>query len=174
MKALTVFCLIAMISYGFSAGADSTNEISTKIVETARDSGRIRLRILTTFRGKQRSIVEIQKITLAATNVTRSFYAGSHLAMIESDDDADGVFESFCLFREGSRDFEMFNRNPNGTVSPVSGRILEATKRKLKAADEAVDKLFSGQGVDDKELESILNEARKKISEAEEEMPSRK
>jgi hypothetical protein len=62
--------------------------------------------------------------------------------MIESDENGDGFFESVAVFDPVTDDFEMFTRQADGSVKPVSTEALEAIKKKKVAADESLGKLL--------------------------------
>ena len=57
--------------------------------------------------------------------------------MAESDEDGDGSLESITVFRPDTDDFEMFTRQADGTVRPVSTQKLDSIKRQEAVAEFA-------------------------------------
>jgi hypothetical protein len=62
--------------------------------------------------------------------------------MTESDDNGDGFFETVSIFDPATSDFEMFTRQPDGSVRPMATDALAALKRRSRAADEALQHLL--------------------------------
>jgi hypothetical protein len=89
--------------------------------------------------------------------------------MAESDENGDGIFESVTVFDPATDDFEMFIRQPDGSVEPISTQTLEATKKQFAVADESVKRLFQKPIMSDRELSNLVEESQQKIESLEKE-----
>src|SRR5689334_1289560 len=123
MKTLAILILFCSSLYG--ADITTTNvvgDITTKISERSDEDGKPNLRIETVYRGKTKVLQILSRRNKQGTLaiVSRSYLVDGKLHMVESDEDGDGVFESIAVFDPVSDSFEMFTRQPDGTVKPVS------------------------------------------------------
>jgi hypothetical protein len=89
--------------------------------------------------------------------------------MSESDKDGDGVFKCISLYRLGTDDLEMFQRQPDGSVKPVSTQTLEATKKQMEVISESAKKLIEKKDLTDQEISDSLQQTRQKVQELEKE-----
>lgn len=166
--------LVALIlSWASLCNADNINtnasDITTKVSERERDGGKIRIRLETTSRNNKPILRILRTTRDGVTKVSRSYEVGDGLVMVETDEDGDDLFEQFSLFRPGTEDMEMFTRQPDGTVKPVSTQTLLATKKQVATVDDAVGKLFQKDGLTDRQLEELIQTAQRKIRDAEKE-----
>ena len=99
---------------------------------------------------------------------SRSYFAGGDMVTTESDEDRDGVFETIAVYRAGTKDMEVFTRQQDGSVTPVSGQALAAYKKQIAAMDEFWDRASDKNTSTDKAME-LMEETRRKIQEAEKE-----
>jgi hypothetical protein len=83
--------------------------------------------------------------------------------MVESDDDGDGTLESIAVFNPDTDNFEMFTRQPDGSVKPVSTQKLDSIKRQTAVANETTRKLFDKPDMTDKEVRDLLETNQLKI-----------
>ena len=162
MKALAV--LLLFVAFGCCGQEAST--ITNKVTEIDRDKdGKIDVRIETVYRGKTKVMMIMsrrnQQGVMAVTS--RSYLADGKMVMVESDEDADGTLECITIFRPGTDRFEMFTRQPNGSVSPVSTQKLDSIKRQKAIADASMRELFDGSERTDEEIGDLLERNRQKI-----------
>ena len=152
-------------------GDDNTNapDLTVKISEHERDGGKTRLHVETTYRNKKPIIQAFCTVRGGVTNASRSYLVGGDLVMIETNDNGDGLFEAFFIYRPGTKDIEMFTRKTDGSVKPVSSQTLLATKKQIATANDAVVKLFHKDGLTDREFEDLVLDTQKKIQAAEKE-----
>lgn len=165
MKALTVFLLFIAVA----CRAQDTNGITRKIFERDRDKdGKPDFRVESVFRGKERVMKVWSKANPQGVwSVTsRAFYAGGDMVAIEADEDGDSFFETLATYRSVTEDMEVFTRQRDGTVQPVSAQTLAALKKQNAAISEFWDKAFS-EAVDPDKLEDLVRETQKKIRDAE-------
>jgi hypothetical protein len=167
MKLLPIFSLLVAIA----CSAQETNDITRKILESDRDKdGKPDLRVESVFRGTQRAMVVWSKANSQGVwSVTsRAYYAGGHMVAVESDEDGDGFFEMLATFRLDTEDMEVFTRQRDGSVQPVSAQTLAAFKKQNVAISEFWDKAFSKDADPDK-LEDAIRKTQKRIRDAEKE-----
>jgi hypothetical protein len=145
MKTFAILILFCTSLYG--ADITTTNivgDITTKISERTDKDGRPDLRIETVYRGKTRVLRILSRLNKQGTLtvVSRGYLVDGKLHMVESDEDGDGFFESVFVFDPVSNDFEMFIRQSDGSVKPMSTEALEAIKKKSAVAAESMRKLL--------------------------------
>lgn len=169
MKILAALILSCASLYGADNINTNAPDITTKVLEREREGGKTRLRLKTISRNNE-PILRILRTTRAGvTKVSRSYEVGEGLVMVETDEDGDGLFEAFSLFRPGKKDMEMFIRQLDGTVKPVSTQTLLATKKQVATVDDAVGKLFLKDGLTDRQFEDLIQATQRKIGDAEKE-----
>ena len=162
MKTLVAFLLLV----AFGCWAQETSGITNKVTEIDRDKdGKIDVRIETFYRGKTKVMMIISRRNQqgAMAVISRSYLADGKLVMVESNEDGDGTFESITVFRSDADSFEMFTRQPDGTVKPVSTQKLDSIKRQKAVADASMRELFAGPEKTDKEIGDLLEKNRQKI-----------
>jgi hypothetical protein len=96
------------------------------------------LTIQKTYRGNQRIMVEMDN----NGKKTRGFSVNGKIVAIEADEDGDGFWESLMVFDPDTGEFEVFAREKDGAVSPVSSERLEELRAKKERADRALSKLL--------------------------------
>jgi hypothetical protein len=102
------------------------------------------------------------------TVASRTYCANGKALMIESDDDGDGIFEHVMVFQPGTNDFELFVRRPDGSVKPESTKKIELLKKQEAVTDNSMRKLIQGPEKSDADIAKLLQEARQKIQDLEE------
>jgi hypothetical protein len=174
MKAIVMLILFCASMYGADTTTNRASDITNKVTVHELDGGKSRLRSETVYRGKTPILRVLRTTRDGVTKTSRSYEVGGSLVMIESDEDGDGHFESITLFRPGTDDLEMFTREPDGSVKPVSTRTLLATRKQFAAFGDFTDKLadkliFQKEDLTDEQLDDLLRETRRKFQEAEKE-----
>ena len=171
MKALVILILLCVSSYGADIiTTNTTADITTKIFDRRDGDGKPSLRIETVYRDKTKVLViTSHRNKQGVMTVTRGYMVGGKMVMAESDENGDGAFESVTVFDPATDDFEMFTRQPDGSVKPISTQTLEATKKQAAVAAESIRKLFQKPNMSDKELSDLLEENRQKIESLEKE-----
>ena len=170
MKTLIAFLLLLAVT----AYADDSPGITNKVTEIDRDKdGKIDVRIETVYRGKTKvMMIMSRRNQQGVMAVTRSYLADGKLVMAESDEDGDGSFESITVFRPDADSFEMFTRQSDGTVKPVSTQKLDSIRRQVAVADDSLRELFDAPEKTEKEIEDLLERNRQKIEAIKEEKPN--
>ena len=169
MKTIAMLILFCASVYGADNVNTNTADITTKVYEHDLDGGKGHLRAEKVYRGDKRILTILRTTHGGVTKTSRSCEIGDDIVMIESDDDGDGTFETFSLYRSGTKDMEMFTRQADGSVKPVSARTLKATRKQLATVNDAVEKLFQNEGLTDEQFEKLIEETQKKIQDAEKE-----
>jgi hypothetical protein len=167
MRLLNILSLLV----AFGCSAQDTNDITRKAFERDRDKdGKPDFRVESVFRGKERVMVVWSKPNAKGvwSATSRAYYAGGDMVAVESDEDGDGFFETLATYRSGTEDMEVFTRQRDGTVQPVSAQTLAAFKKQNAAISEFWDKTFSKDADPDK-LEDSIRETQKKVRDAERE-----
>lgn len=165
MRLLTILLLLV----AFTGSAQDTN-ITRKVFEYDRDKdGKPDFRVESLFRGKERVMVVWSKPnTQGVWSVTsRAYYTGGDMVAVESDEDGDGFFEQLATYRSGTEDMEVFTRQRDGTVQPVSAQTLAAFKKQNAAIKEFWDRFWDR--TDSDKLEDSIQETQKKFRDAEKE-----
>jgi len=67
---------------------------------------------------------------------SRVYYFAGREAFAESDDDGDGFFETLTVFGDSMSEFDMYTRQPDGSVVPVSASVLTNQLQKVEEANE--------------------------------------
>jgi hypothetical protein len=162
MKILIAFLMLV----AFGCCAQDASGITNKVTEIDRDKdGKSDVRIETFYRGKTKVMMIMsrrnQRGVMAVT--TRSYLADGKLVTVESDEDGDGALESITAFRPDTDSFEMFTRQPDGTVKPVSTQRLDSIRKQRAVADVSMRELFDGPEKTEKEVGDLLDKNRQKI-----------
>ena len=171
MKTFAILFLFCASVYG--ADTITTNvvgDITTKLFERTAKDGKPEFRFERVYRGKTEILQIMSRPNKqgALAVVSRNYILGEDF-MTESDENGDGVFELISLHRSGTDDLEMFRRQPDGSVKPVSTQTLEATKKQNAAAVEPIKKLIEKSDMSDQEISNSLQQARQKVQDLEKE-----
>jgi hypothetical protein len=165
MKMLIMLILSCASLFGADITTTTNNvgDITTKISERTAADGKPTVRIETLYRGKAKVFQIVSHCNKQGTLavVSRAYFVSGKLHMVESDDDGDGFFESVMVFDPTTGSFEMFTRQADGSVNPVSTQKLDAIKREKAMADESMEKLKPD--MTDRELGDLLETNRLKI-----------
>jgi hypothetical protein len=167
MKLLAIFALFAAVG----CRAEDTNAVTSKLVERDRDKdGKPDYRVETVYRGAQMIMLVWSKPNAQGvmTVTSRSYFAGGDMVTTESDEDRDGFFETLAVYRSGTGDMDVFTRQRDGSVKPVSAQTLAAHKKQNAAISEFWDKAFDKGADTDKAME-LMTETQRKIRDAERE-----
>lgn len=172
MKVLTLCLLFVTLA----CRAEDTNDITRKIFERDRDKdGKPDFRVESVFRDGQQVMViwsnpNTQGVWLVSS---KAYYAGGVIVAVESDDNQDGFFERLAVYRSGTEGMEVFTRQRDGSVQPVSAQSLRAFKKEAAAISEFWDKALSKDADPDK-LEDTILKTQKQLRDAEKEKADEK
>ena len=172
MKTLAIMILLCAPLYG--GDTTTTNivgDITTTVSERSGPDGRPYLRIETVYRGKSKILQITSRRNQQGTMLvaSRAYLANGKLLMTECDDNGDGFFESLAIFEPATDDLEMFIRQPDGSVKPVSTQTLQASKKQNAAVSEFWGQAFQQKELTDEKIDQLFGEMRKKILDAEQE-----
>jgi len=169
MKTIAVLILFSVSLYGADITTTNTvGDITTKVSERTSKSGKPEVRIETLYRGKTRILQTWSRPDKQGrlAVVSRSYLVGGGLVMIEDDDNGDGLFERISLYRPGTDEVEMFTRQLDGSVKPVSTEKLVAYKQKTAATHKIMAESFqkaTETNMSDEELGKLLKETKQKV-----------
>jgi hypothetical protein len=167
MKLFAIFVLLVAVG----CRAQDTNAITSKVFEQDRNKdGKPDVRVETFYRGGQKVMLFWSKPNAQGvmTVTSRSYFAGGEMVTTESDEDGDGVFETLAVYGSGTGDMEVFTRQRDGSVKPVSAPTLAAYKKQNAAMSEFWDKAFDKGTNTDKAME-MMTATQKKIQDAKKE-----
>ena len=85
--------------------------------------------------------------------------------MVEVDEDNDGFFETTAVFRTSDGEIEVFTRERDGSVRPVSDSALAAHRKQHAALKEFWDK--AGEDSDFEKMLERSRELQQEIQDAE-------
>jgi hypothetical protein len=166
MKMLAVLMLSCSCLYGADPTTNAS-DITTKSFNSQRDGGKTQIYGETIYRNKKPILRILHTVRSGITNTSRSYEVSGDLLVVETDKDGDGFFEDISIFHPVTKEIEMFTRQTNGSINPVSTETLLATKKQITAIGDAVQKLFSKDGLTDSEFEELVPSVQKKIHDAE-------
>jgi hypothetical protein len=160
MRALVILTLFA----AFSCRAQDMSDISSKVFEKKDKEGKTAIRIETVYRGKTKVMMIMSRRNFQGALVVtcRGYLVGGDLVMTESDEDGDGMFETIAVYRTGEHDMEVFTRQHDGSVQPVSKKTLQSYKEQNAAISEFWDKAFQ-KDMNDGRIGKLLQDTQKKI-----------
>lgn len=161
----TLVVILLFVAIGCYAG--DTSDITSKTFEKTNKDGKVSFRMVTTYRGKEKVLMETFRPNAQGMLVisSRSFLAGGDLVVTEGDEHKSGKLDTIAVYLPGTDDMEVFTRQPDGSVKPVSTPTLEAYKQQTAA----VSNFFGSMGTNasDEEISEKFQEAQKKIQDAE-------
>ncbi|HVU07667.1 MAG TPA: hypothetical protein VHG89_03895 [Verrucomicrobiae bacterium] len=170
MKNFFVKIVVALIGIFVTAVcfADDTSDITNKVFVKKDKDGNPTFRMETVYRGKTKIMMITSRPNKEGVMVvtSRSYLVGGDLAMTEADEKHDGTLQTIAVYHPGTNDMEIFTRQSDGSVKPVSTQILDAYKKQNAAMNEFWDKAFDTNMNEDK-LPNLIRDAQKKIQDAE-------
>lgn len=82
---------------------------------------------------------------------TKSYSINRKCVFIESDEDKNGFFEIFSIFDPDTDEFEIFNREKDGSVRPMESKKLLEIRQKSQEAYQAMEDIIQ------KEIDELIN-----------------
>jgi hypothetical protein len=168
MKALAFLLLFC----GAARGADTTTmnvvgDITTVISERSRPRAH---HIETSYRGKKKVMfVWGSPAGNGKTNLSYSYFADGELLLNDVDNDGDGFFEEVAIFMTKTDDMEIFTREKDGSVKPVSTEKLRLIKKVIATTSQLNDKLFfSRKKHSEEEIDKLLKQNWEKLGKLQE------
>jgi hypothetical protein len=166
MKTIALLVLFCAASYGADIMTTNiTGDITAVVSEHQDKEGKPRVHRETLYRGKER-ILQITsrpdkqgKLVVAS----RSYFAGGKLVMAETDEDGDGIFEHVSVYGPATNDFELFVKQPDGSVKPESTKYVELIKKEGDVAAGEFLKLVDKPDRTEGDVAKSLNETHQKI-----------
>jgi hypothetical protein len=161
--------VIILLFVAIGCYADDTTDITNKVFEKKDKDGKVSFRLERIYRGKDMVMMESFRPNAQGVLVlgTRSYWVGGDLVMMESDDHKSGKLDTVVVYNPGKDDMEVFTRQADGSVKPVSARTLQAYKQQNAAVSDFVRTTLTGTNMSDAELSERIQETQQKIQDAE-------
>ena len=172
MKTPVILFLLCVSVYG--ADTTTTNvvgDITTKISERTDKDGKPVARVETVYRAKTK-VLQISSIPNKQGKLavfSRGYFVDGKLVMSEGNDEGNGEFTHITVYHPGTDGFEMFRRQLDGSVKPVSTQTLEVTKKRGAVIADAMRKDFEKKDMTDQEIGDSLLQTRQKLQDLEKE-----
>jgi hypothetical protein len=159
--------VIILLFVAVGCYADDTSDITSKVFERTNEDGTVRFHMVKTYRGKEKVMVEMFRPNAQGvlTISSRSYLVGGDLVMTESDEHKTGKFDTITIYHPVTDDMEIFTREADGSVKPVSTLTLSAYKEQVAAMTNFFNALPTNAS--DAEIEEKVHELRKNIQDAE-------
>ena len=172
MKTLALLILFCASVYG--ADTTTTNivgDITTKVFERIAKDGKPKMRIETVYRGGEIILQTVSQPNKQGRLVvfSRRYLVNGNVVMSECDNDGRGGFKSILLYQPGTDNLEIFHRQPDGTVKPVSTKYLELIKKQDAVVTEYMEKEFTKTNETDQEIGDSIQQMRQKVQDLEKE-----
>jgi outer membrane lipoprotein-sorting protein len=163
----TFVIVLLFVAIGCYAG--DTSDITSKVFEKTNKDGTVSFRMVTTYRGKAKVLMETFRPNAQGVLVisSRSYLAGGDLVTMESDEHKSGRFDTVAVYRPGTDDMEVFIRQADGSVKPVSTQTLQAYKKQNAAVSDFIGTMWTNTNTSDEEISERIQAAQKKIQDAE-------
>lgn len=149
--------------------ADDADGITRKGSESDRNQdGKPDQQLETFFRDGRKVMTQLSQTNLQGelVTVTWGLHLGGRLVATDSDEDADGHFETIMVMRPDSTDLEVFQRSIDGAVKPAGTNTVSAYQKQTAAFAEFFGKAITA-GVEDRLGERLMEETRGKLLAAE-------
>ncbi len=141
-------------------------DITNKVIDIDRDKdGKVDVRFETVYRGATKVLMITSRPNRhgVMTVWSRGYYVGGDLTMVEDDEDGDGVLETISVLRPG--DIEVFTRQSDGSVTPISADKLQVVKKQNAAIAEFWNKALQPD-FDTSKAADLFEETQQKIQDA--------
>lgn len=142
---------------GFTSFGQDASDITTRVmVVDPNQDGKNVIRVETTYRGNTKVMVTTFRPNKKGVMAlySRTYFANGKATMVEEDDDGDGTLSHFAVFGQSKDDVEMFKRESDGTVKPVSSQALDTLKRQRAVMENLLQSALE-------EKKHLLEEERK-------------
>ena len=163
----TFVIILLFVAIGCYAG--DTPDITSKVFEKKDKDGKISFRVVTTYRDKTKVMMETFRPDAQGALVisSRSYLAGGDLVATESDGHKSGKLDTVVVYHPGTDDMDVFIRQADGSVKPVSTQTLQANKKQNAAMSDFFSTMWTNTNTSDEEISERIQAAQKKIQDAE-------
>jgi hypothetical protein len=163
MKALAFLFLFC----GAACGAETvtTNVVGDVTTVITERTGPRPRRFETSYRSKKKIMFVMASLNGSGKrDVSCIYFADGDMLLNEVDDDGDGFFEEVAIFMPNTDDMEIFTREKDGSVKPVSTEKIRLVKKVIATTSETNDKLFfSKKKPSVEEIGKLLKQNREKL-----------
>jgi hypothetical protein len=123
--------IIISILFCASLAYSKDTNITSSVRDSRDDHGRLSLRVEETYRGQQKILMTVSRPN---TNGgwfvdTRCYLMNGRVVAAESWDGPDHKVQRITVYGAGQNEMEIFIRQTDGSMTPVSGKALEAYKK---------------------------------------------
>lgn len=127
---LFVWCLTMAVVAGCATNKGPVISVPELRLVERKPGGECSLILKRYFRGKEK-IYDERLVNPAMRLITKGYYVGGKLVMVESDEDGDEFFETVTLFPDDLDKMEVFLRQRDGSVKPMDSDELRKLKMKI-------------------------------------------
>jgi hypothetical protein len=140
MRIIITFLLFVVIG----CYADDMSDITIKTFDKTNKNGTISYRMVTTYRGKQRIMIETFRPNSQGVMVVsaRSYLVGGDIVLTESDEHKSGKFDTIAVYHPGTDEMEVFIRLEDGSVTPASTQVVQAYKKRSEGISKFIDTTY--------------------------------
>ncbi len=159
MKILTIVLLF--VATGCYAG--DTSDITHNVLDRTNLFG-TRQHFVMTYRGTKKIMTEIFIPDAKGKLVidSRCYLVGGELVMLECAEHTPGKLDSIYIYVPGTDDMEAFTRQADGSVKPVSTRLLSAYKE-MNATEKDLFKTLNNTNTTEAQWEAKVQEIKDKV-----------
>ena len=171
MKTLTIILLFVAI--GCYAG--DTSDITHKVIERKDNDGNLSHREIITYRGQDKVMSEMFQTNAQGALVlwARSYLAGGKLVMTECEEHESGKLDTICIYIPDTDAMEVFTRQADGSVKPVSTRLLLLYKEDNATVSDFF-RTLNNTNTTEAQWEQYVQKTEQKVREIEKEMEDAK
>ncbi len=170
MKILTVILLFVAI--GCYAG--DTSDITQNVLDRTNLFG-ARQHFVMTYRGTKKVMTEIFTPDAKGKLVidSRSYLVGGDLVMLECAEHTPGKLNSIYIYIPSTGDMEAFTRQADGSVKPVSTRLLLAYKE-MHATEKDLFITLNNTNTTEEQWEAKVQEIKNRVQEIQKKIDAEK
>jgi hypothetical protein len=163
MRAASIWIIPLVLLTPCQGAEDEDVRVESAEVDTDKD-GQSDVRTEVMKRGNDKLMMVMSRRDKSGSwkPTARSFYAGKHMSVTESDEDGDEFFENVVVYGEDPEAVGMFVRGKDGSVRPADAKTLAALKKQTALISEFWSNPMSR---DPKKIDTAIEEARDKLKE---------
>jgi hypothetical protein len=167
MKILTIFLLFVAIG----CYADDSSDITQKVIERKGNDGKVSVRTITTYRGQDKVMAETFRTNAQGALVlwSRSYLLSGKLVMMECEEHEPGKLDTICVYIPDTDAMEVFTRQADGSVKPVSTRLLSLYKEESATVSDLF-RTLNNTNTTEAQWEQKVQEIKQKAKEIEKKM----
>jgi hypothetical protein len=162
MRAASIWIIPLLLLTPCQGADDEDVRVESAEVDTDKD-GQSDVRTEIVKRGNDKLMMVMRRRDKSGSwrTTTRSFYAGEHMSVTESDEDGDEFFENLVVYGDNPEAVGMFVRGKEGSVRPADVKTLTALRKQTALISELWS---SPMARDPKKIDSAIEETRDRVN----------